>query len=455
MAECSICCDVFNKSTRKPVKCGACDIVTCKACTVRYLMDTIKDAHCMGCKHPWDREKLVEAMSLTFVNTTYKSYRERVLLDREKAMLPETMPYVEHEKKIRKINQEIHEHKTERRKLRLKFIEFRGTLSPDMEEMEDRMRLQADMEIQAYAHDTQWKMLARLKRAIDNSMIKVHTTKQFVRGCPNADCRGFVNHKWICGLCEAVVCKDCHEVVVPQAPDCTDQHECNPDNVATAKLIMKDSKPCPKCSTMIFKINGCDQMFCVQCHTAFSWRSGEVETGTIHNPHYYEMLRRSGVGVPRAPGDEICGGMPHYLDLMAYARASNLGNRLTTHMLNMVRLHGHIQRVELATYRVDAVADNRDLRVKFLLQDIDEVAFKRTIQQRDKRNQRNREVTAVLQLVNSVIVDILTRYIQEGQKEVLDEMTPLVEIANKELGRISNRYGNKTPHIMENDLIVA
>jgi hypothetical protein len=74
---------------------------------------------------------------------------------------------------------------------------------------------------------------------------------------------------------------------------------------------MKDTKPCPGCKEFIFKINGCSQMWCVQCHTTWNWDTGEIlENQKIHNPHYIEYKAKEGILIERdirdiPSGDEI------------------------------------------------------------------------------------------------------------------------------------------------------
>ena len=62
---------------------------------------------------------------------------------------------------------------------------------------------------------------------------------------------------------------------------------------------------------MIHKTEGCNQMYCVMCHTAFDWNSLRIITGVIHNPHYFEYLNRQPGQAPRTPGDLVCGGPPN------------------------------------------------------------------------------------------------------------------------------------------------
>ena len=126
-----------------------------------------------------------------------------------------------------------------------------------------------------------------------------------LRGCPGEGCRGFLNESWVCGVCDISVCRQCHiglaedEMVEEHhaaAPSERSQmrlHICDPDQVATAKMLARDTKPCPKCKALISKIDGCDQMWCTQCQTPFSWITGQVEEGRVHNPHYFEWQRRN------------------------------------------------------------------------------------------------------------------------------------------------------------------
>ena len=100
-------------------------------------------------------------------------------------------------------------------------------------------------------------------------------------------------------------CPECH-VIKGLSRDAV--HTCNENDVATAKLLNSDTKPCPSCRTPIFKIMGCDQMWCTQCHTGFSWRTGMIQNSHIHNPHYFEWQRQQTDGnILRNQGDIECG----------------------------------------------------------------------------------------------------------------------------------------------------
>ena len=271
-----------------------------------------------------------------------------------------------------------------------------------------------------------------------------HERRQFVRACPVADCRGFLSTVWKCGMCENWTCPECHEV---KGKEKDAPHTCNPDNIATAQLLARDSRNCPKCAALIFKIDGCDQMWCTQCHTAFSWRTGRIETHMVHNPHYYEYMRAHG-GMPRAPGDVPCGGFPTFQEVSSLL---NRHSRFWQIVMNAHRTHGHCQWALLPRYAT-TIQDNRDLRIKFMISDFGEDEFKKKIQQREKARQRKTDIRQVIEMYMAVLVDLFQTFTQNRDAESLvGSLYELRAHVNVTMMAVSKRYTNcSTPRITEN-----
>ena len=149
--------------------------------------------------------------------------------------------------------------------------------------------------------------------------------REFKQKCPKDNCLGFLSTKWKCGLCETKVCSKCLAIKEEGLP-----HECNEDDVKSAELIKKETRSCPSCGTNIYKILGCDQMWCVQCHTAFSWKTGMKLTGIIHNPHFFQWQANGGEAAPvNLPGVQMCGGLPYWV-----AYSSNTRTMISSLFMN-------------------------------------------------------------------------------------------------------------------------
>ena len=95
MCECSVCYQNYNKSTRSKTKCPGCNFEACKTCVRYYITTSIKNAHRMTCTKEFDRKVMLQDLHNAFVTNTYKKHRANVLMEREKARFPETMPIVE------------------------------------------------------------------------------------------------------------------------------------------------------------------------------------------------------------------------------------------------------------------------------------------------------------------------------------------------------------------------
>ena len=429
---CIICEEKLNKTVHAVVTCEFCKFDACRTCCETYLLSQT-DAKCMNtsCGKPWDRKFIVNAFPKSFVANQWKKHREKVLLDREIALLPATQSVVEDMIRREKIQKEVEEIEKQIRELRQKQHNLHYQENPQKQKQ------------------------------------KTH----FVKACPDPDCRGYLSSQWKCGLCENHACKKCH-VLIKKDEENEEHvdHVCNPDEVATAKLLDKDTKSCPKCQTGIFKIEGCDQMWCTQCHTAFSWRTGEIETN-IHNPHFYEWQRRTGGGqAPRNPGDIVCGreithNMISELSRKLKPKVTNPNNESPETKAKALKVYDrasaivrsilHLNHEQLVNYRTYGNENNLDLRVSYMRQRIDKDTFMQRVQRDNKKFEKKREIYNILTLFIQTVTDIMFRFQDavnklisyEDLEKILDEIVAIQEYSNECLVDISETYGSKAKKI--------
>jgi hypothetical protein len=298
-----------------------------------------------------------------------------------------------------------------------------------IDEIEERKR---EVLMQVEVHQNEIRKLYRVINDIDIELRNVRNNQErvapeharFVRACPDPECRGFLSTQWKCGLCKKWSCPDCHEVKGFER-EC--DHTCNPDNVATAQLLARDTKPCPNCGTGIFKIDGCNQMWCTDCHTAFDWRTGRIETN-IHNPHYYEWLRRNSPDgqIPRNPGDHAPNPCGNGVGLNNISRdialtANRYADRnkpspdvmsqyeLLNSVNDKVRSILHIEHVEMPRFRYNRLINNERLRVLYMRNMLSQDDFKRIVQQNNKKHEKMREIHNLLNMFHTASSDILMR----------------------------------------------
>ncbi len=442
---CSICCEPFNKTSRAKVKCCSCTYDMCRNCNIQYLLNTTELPHCMNCKFQWTRNVMHSNFSATFLNQQYKKHREKILYEKQLALMPDTQYYVEIQMRENKYKAEIKNLESRLSELNIKQTEYRNTLYEFYHEDFDILLHNCKKEIVCTKLDIDFKnQLIQRNRGLEKTTI---ARRNYVRACPSTDCKGFLDSDWKCGLCNISVCKKCHE-------EKNEEHVCNENSLKTAALLMKDSKPCPKCSAMIFKIEGCDQMFCVVCNTAFSWKNGTIETGRIHNPHYYEYQRRIHNGnIPREQGDEVCGGLPHYYQF--YKHISQIIGicKEEKQLSNIHRLYSHIEYIVLPTYNININTDFRKLRVKYMMKEISEDEFKIKLQRFDKAAEKKNDIRLVLQTFLNVTLDALIKIQNAKTKtEILDCFDNLIELReyiNECMVSISIMYKNVAPYINE------
>ena len=380
--------------------------------------------------------------------------------------MPETMPDVENYLIVKQEKEKSKELQKKINSLRTKILEIR------MEKKD------SDRIIWDYSH---------------SSAKPAYSKTEFKRPCPADGCRGFLSSQWRCGMCEIWVCRKCLEIKghVPKGikPSCAfTDHICNPDSVKTAALIKKETKNCPNCAIPIFKIFGCDQMWCTQCHIAFSWATGRKVNGVIHNPHFYQWQQEGGGAPIHAPAAIVCGGVPEWysfrmvlsrwgddflLPMRAPGAGRHAGHRVqgflagraevgadttfTEIIINLYRRTQHFQNVELPYLRARCqnITDNKELRIRYIIKDISETDIKRSIMKRDKAKEKNLAALQIYELLSTIFTESLRDIHETGDnllvpqekkeflacvERVIDRCNKVRRYANTELSKISNLY---------------
>jgi hypothetical protein len=231
-----------------------------------------------------------------------------------------------------------------------------------------------------------------------------------------------------------------------------EEHKCDPDLVKTIEFLKEDTKPCPACATPIYKISGCDQMYCVTCHTPFSWKYGTIVKGVIHNPHYYEVQRTLNGGVaPRNGGDVQCGGVPSFWKLSDQLRRANVD---FPHLAEAHRMINHINVVEIPRFPNQVGdMDNSELRVKYLMNGIDEKTWLSKLKAKLKKQEKCCEINQILRMYTQTLSDIFGNIITAELTDVKNHIHSCEELrkyTNKCLEGIGTRFNNIVPAIGKN-----
>ena len=256
------------------------------------------------------------------------------------------------------------------------------------------------------------------------------------------------------------------------------------------KFLKRDTKKCPKCATRIHKINGCDQMWCTQCHIAFKWSSGAIVTnGIVHNPHFVayqkELARQGKMPATRAVGDVPCGGLPYHGQFYAAvisrfapggadrgrrrplpSTRDRSGDDLWAQLYDLHRNATHLQHVIVRHMRqeVQNIDNNRDIRIQFILGNIEEKKLSSMVIRRALTKEKKTAMLHIYELMNTIITENVNM-IWHGRVLKKDEHRELcVEsikkchririYANEELKKVSVTYG-QTVELLDKDFAVS
>ena len=274
MTECPLCIENFDET--KIFKCSQCSQINCTECHKKWLLQSTLEPHCIHCKAMISFDDIIKYFGNKWMFDKYKEHKKDLLFNSEISKISITLNEIAHEKNIKELENVINE---KNEKFRDDLKPLYDELSKIQKEINDKLKIQRD-EIKPIRDE--------LEQYVNK---KIYPKFTYTYKCPNGNgCKGFLNSKFKCELCETNVCKHCY-VIIP----INETHECKTDDVESFKQIKKEAKPCPNCGEFISKIGGCDQMFCIKpdCGTAFSWKTGQIENGLIHNPHAHAFFEQN------------------------------------------------------------------------------------------------------------------------------------------------------------------
>jgi len=398
--ECPVCADKYTGTVRSKINCTGCDFVACKECSKTYVLGQSSDPHCMSCKQKWTRDFMFEHFGRGFVNTTYKQHKKELLFDIEKSKIPATMPRVEAHNEVKEI---------EKKQIQL---------DKKIKEMK-QLIYQARVEKEECCHN-----IYQLRNK------PFSKPKEFKHHCPVDECKGFLSKQWKCPVCATWACSKCHQIIGYHK---NDPHVCKQSDIDSVEEIKKSTKPCPTCAVPIQKSVGCNQMWCTQCQVAFDWKTGEIQNGVIHNPHFFEAKRS---GMIRAPGDNVCGGLPNYWDwdkiVKLYCEGIEMFGKCHI-ALNPVRsIRQMFDKACAVSYRI--AGENVDfinrirhqvtayngpkseqLRIDYITGVIDEKKYKTLITTQENSREKRQVNLDILEIFNTVTIENFQAFIGQIQ----------------------------------------
>lgn len=391
MEDCTVCFNAYTSSNKR-ISCSFCSYDSCRKCVEKYI-DISGKQTCMNCGKEWTLKFLYNHLAKTFIKDVYIPKKKSELAD----ILRDEIPDIHRKYTMKELI------KSARKEL-----------------------LELKREFYAKKSDIE----SRIRDLLNSTTESQPGEKERHRACPVEECRGMLEN-YVCGLCSTKVCKSC---------DCLmdDEHKCDAHIVENLNYLKKShkDKPCPKCGMYISKISGCDQMYCLKCNTAWSWKNGTIEKGVIHNPHYYEYIRSTGREALRNVGDVPCGGLVEWRFVMAKLsfkdrRVMESIHRSIGHMLEVInKIRGNLPNIYVKHTE------------RYLLGHIDEKTWKTLLYKKYKELQTKLIYIGIIETFTTIGIErfraIRTRTVDP--KEATREMVKLLSYCNENIAELQKTF---------------
>lgn len=407
---CPICTENFTISMRKETECLYCHAKYCIQCIKKYLLSKNKNPSCMKCLKTWNREFIDLHLSRNFLNNEYKKHRENILFEQELSFIPETLQILE-------LNSE---QKMECHQQLRHFVKEKDELLTQLSLLNQKI---FNCRHQIYMLDSDPSITLNHLNTIER--------KKYIKKCVKDDCLGYINQKGHCKLCNTIICMKCFELKM-------ENHECITSNIETIELIKKETKPCPKCNISIYKIEGCNQMWCTNCHSAFHWLSGKLIDYEIHNPHYIDYIQLNQENNIQSNNNISFSSLIHHIKNYDIEPISK--NKI----INIYRMILHLQNEEIPKYQIENTEifyKNLNHRISFIHKKMNEQKFKQLLVLKENQEEKKNS----LYLLYHMLIHTLILFFQELNQTkdfslFFEKYNNLIDYINQQLKLLSKRF---------------
>ena len=416
---CEICTNNMDFNHR--VVCSFCSVEICESCFQYSITMELKTPCCIYCKKNFSLEFVLENNDTKWCRKTFIPFFENLCLEREKSYLIDTIPKYKKMVEIRELKNELKKIPSDRKIEANILKDFRENFQYDEKVLEGLTKTKLTRaKLAQIRNDKNFvklltqkildknnqknKLNEKINLLQDKSNKKTKEDKKvtYICNCPNQKCRGFITNEYFCEICNLEICDSC-------MVEKKENHICNRNDVKSANMIKESSKPCPKCYSPIFKISGCNQMFCTNCHVVFDWQTLKIDKGNVHNVHYFEWMTSQNNSANINLDEIACGDILEiYRNLFhdLYYHDENYNNIQYVKKIFQINrvLHGEI----IENIRTNSIKNNFEkYRIQYLDNKISEKIWKSRIAKDTINNESYQSLIEVFEMYVTITSDFI------------------------------------------------
>lgn len=290
---------------------------------------------------------------------------------------------------------------------------------------------------------------------------------KYIMPCSTPDCKGMINTKHKCELCNSIYCGKCF-VKIDDNNNINNSnsdnnnndkkiHICKQEDIDNYNFILSTTKACPNCAARIFRTEGCPQMFCTQCQTGFDYNTGKVITSNFHNPHRMEWLRSTGaldVQQFNGGGGNVCG---RNIDDYQVRGCDNL--------VSIIHQKNHVRQMCVDKFRskleeIDGDQLYKNIRILYIINEINDKQYYLKLRHLETKKHKYKQLLSIYSTFVDTIDDymraiyIIYRNLKDSAytsyniinhseiKKYILEIINLTKFINEELEKISKMFNN-------------